>query len=98
VFQEVSDEPSVEVGESKEGLHFLFIHWSGPLGNASDLDQVHSNRVIRDDHSEVLDHGFLELALVGTEVEFGFSSSSRTQQVIFWCSSRVSVKMRISSR
>ena len=50
-------------------MHFLFIRRSRPLGNASDLDQVHCNRVVRDDHSEILDYGFLELALVGTEVE-----------------------------
>jgi len=69
VFREVSDELSVEVGESKEGLHFLFIHRSGPLGNASDLDRVHRNGVVRDDHSKVFDRGFLELALVRMEVE-----------------------------
>jgi len=69
VFQEVSDEPSVEVGESEEGLHFLLVHRSGPLGNASDLDQVHRDGVVRDDYSEVLDRGFLEFTFVGTEVE-----------------------------
>ena len=74
MFQEVSDEPSVEVGESEEGLYFFLVHWSGPLSNASDLDQVHRDRVVRDDHSEVLDRGFLEFALVGTEVELMLSS------------------------
>jgi len=69
VFRKVSDELSVEVGESEEGLHFLLIHQSGPLGDASNLDQVHRNRVVRNDHSEILDRGFLKLALVGTEVE-----------------------------
>jgi len=65
------DEPSVEVGESKERLHFLLVCRSRPLGNTSDLDWVHHNGVVRDDHSEVLDCGFLELALqvVRTEVE-----------------------------
>jgi len=69
VFREVSDEPSVEVGESEEGLHFLLVRRSGPLGNASDLDQVHHNGVVRDNYSEVLDRGFVEFAFVGTEVE-----------------------------
>jgi len=69
VLQEVSDKLSVEVGESEEGLHFLFIRQSGPLGDTSDLDRVHHNGIVRDNHSEVLDCGFLELALVGTEVE-----------------------------
>jgi len=65
MFREVSDEPSVEFDESEEGLHFLLVHRSGPLGNASDLDQVHRDRVVRDDHSEVLN----KLTLVGVEVE-----------------------------
>jgi len=69
VFQEVSDEPLVEVGEFEEGLHFLLVRQSGPLGNASDLDWVHCDGVVRDDYSEVLDCGFLEFAFVGTEVE-----------------------------
>ena len=50
-------------------MHFLFIRRSGPLGDASDFDWVHRNRVVRDNHSEILDHGFLELTLVGREVE-----------------------------
>jgi len=69
VFREVSDEPLVEVGESEEGLHFLLVRQSGPLGNASDLDRVHRDGVVRDNYSEVLDRGFLEFAFVGTEVE-----------------------------
>jgi len=69
VFREVSDEPSVEVGESEEGLHFHLVRRSGPLGNASDLDRAHCNGIVRDDYSEVLDRGFLKFALVRTEVE-----------------------------
>jgi len=69
VFREVSDELSVEVGESEEGLYFLLTRRSRPLGNASDLDWIHCDGVMRDDHSEVLDCGFLELAFVRTEVE-----------------------------
>jgi len=45
VFREVSDEPSVEVGEPEEGLHFLLVRQSGPFGNASDLDWVHHDGV-----------------------------------------------------
>jgi len=69
VFREVSIELFVAVGESEEGLHFLLIRQSRPLGNTSDLDWVHRDGVVRDDHSKVLDRGFLKLALVGTEVE-----------------------------
>jgi len=98
VFQRVSDEPLVEVGEPKKGLHLLLVRQSGPLSNASDLDQVHCDRVVRDDHSEVFDCGLLELTLVGMEVKLVFSRSSRMWRVIFQCSSRVSVKMRMSSK
>ena len=45
VFREVSDEPSVEVGESEEGLHFLLIRQSGLLSNASNLDWIHHDGV-----------------------------------------------------
>ena len=72
MFREVSDEPSVEVGESEEGLHFLLVCRGGPLSNASDLDQVHRDGIVRDDHPEVLDRGFLEFAFVGMEVELVF--------------------------
>jgi len=68
VFREVPDEPSVEVGEPEEGLHLLLVRWSGPLSDASDLDWVHGDGVVGDDHSEVLNCGFLELALVRMEV------------------------------
>jgi len=63
------DEPSVEVDESKEGLYFLLVRRSRPLGNASDLDWVHRDGVVRDDYSKVLDRGFLEFTFVRTEVE-----------------------------
>ena len=33
VFQEVLDEPSIEVGEPEEGLHLLLVCRSGPLGD-----------------------------------------------------------------
>ena len=69
VFREVLDEPLVEVDESKEGLYFLLVCRSRPLGNASDLDWVHRDGVVRDDYSKVLDRGFLEFTFVGTEVE-----------------------------
>jgi len=69
VFREVPDELLVEVGEPEEGLHLLLVHQSGPLSDAGNLDWVHGDRVVRDDHSEVLDRGFLELTLVRMEVE-----------------------------
>jgi len=46
VFREVSDEPSVEVGESEEGLYLFLVRRSGPLSNTSNLDWVHCDGMI----------------------------------------------------
>ena len=72
MFREVFDEPSIEVGEPKEGLHLLLVRQSGPLGDTGDLDWIHRDGVVGDDDSEVLDRGFLEFAFVGTEVKLMF--------------------------
>ena len=64
MFQEVSDELLVKIGEPEEGLHLLFVCQSGPLSDTSNLDWVHCDGVVRDNHPKVLNHGFLELALV----------------------------------
>ena len=69
VFREVLDEPSIEVGESEEGLYLLLVRRSGPLGDTGNLDWIHRDGVVGDDDSEVLNRGFLEFAFVGTEVE-----------------------------
>jgi len=72
VFQEVFDEPLIEVGEPEEGLHLLLVRRSGPLGDTGNLDWIHRDRVVEDDDSEVLDRGFLEFAFVGMEVKLMF--------------------------
>ncbi|SRR6266540_4033024 len=69
MFREALDEPSIEVSKPQKGLHLLLIHWGRPIPNASNLDQVHCYQVVQDDHSEVLDHGLFELALVSSKVE-----------------------------
>src|SRR6266498_504379 len=69
VFREALNEPSIEVSEPQEGLHFILIHWGRPIPNTSNLDQVHCYRVVRDDHSEVRNHGLFELTLVCSKVE-----------------------------
>ena len=48
VVRKVPNEPSVEVGESKEGLYFLLASWDQPLRNSGYLDRVHLNGVVRD--------------------------------------------------
>ena len=69
IFGEALDEPLIEVSEPQKGLHLLLIHWSRPIPNTSNLDWVHSYQVVQDDHSEVLDRGLFELALVCSKVE-----------------------------
>jgi|SRR6266571_4149093 len=59
----------VEVGEAKKQLHLLHIHWTRPLGNTSNLDRVHCNGIVEDDHSEILDCGLLNFAFVSLEVQ-----------------------------
>ncbi len=70
MFGEALDEPSIEVSESQEGLHFLLIRQGRPILNASNLDRVHCYQVVRDDHPEILDRGLLKLAFVCSKVEF----------------------------
>ena len=64
MFGEVLDEALVEIGEAQEGLHLFLVHRSGPFCNTCDLDRVHRNGVVGDDHSEVLNRSLLEFALV----------------------------------
>ncbi len=49
----VLDEFSVEVCESKEQLEFPFLRGHRPFCNAGDLNWVHSDRVLANDHPEV---------------------------------------------
>src|SRR6266508_1202715 len=69
MFQKVLNKPPIEVGEAQEGLYLLLVCRSRPFGNASNLDWIHCNGVMGDDHSEILDCGLLKLALVRAEVE-----------------------------
>src|SRR6195952_5252209 len=53
--REVADEPLVEVCETDELLHILLVLRCGPGSYTGDLDRVHLNMVVRDDHPKVLD-------------------------------------------
>ena len=64
-----ADKSAVEVSEAQEGLDFLFVGWCQPLLDTHYFDWVHGNRVIGDDHSEVLHCGLLELTLLWFQVE-----------------------------
>ena len=59
----------VEVGKAEKGLHLLLICWSGPFGDASNLDRIYCDGVVGDDHSEVFDSGFLKLTFIRSEVQ-----------------------------
>ncbi|KIM34746.1 hypothetical protein M413DRAFT_436308, partial [Hebeloma cylindrosporum] len=69
MIREVLDEPTVEVRKAQEGLNLLLVGRCRPLLNASDLNQVHRDAILRDDNAEVLDGGFLELALLWFKVQ-----------------------------
>ena len=64
MMREVLDERPVEVNKPKEGLYFLLVVQDGPFRHSRNFYWVHLNRVVGDDHPEVLYLGSFELALV----------------------------------
>ena len=64
MMREVLDESPVEVNKPKEGLYFLLVVWDGPFCHSRDFYQVHFDRVMGDDHPEVLHLGLFKLTLV----------------------------------
>src|SRR5438445_2972422 len=69
VFRKAFDKALVEVGKAEKGLHLLLVCRSGPFSDTSNLDGVHCDGVVRDDHSEVLNSGFLKLAFIRLEIQ-----------------------------
>jgi len=67
---EVFDEPPVEISETEEGLHFLFIGRFRPVCHSHHFYWVHLDSVFGDDQSEVLYLGLL--ALFGPKVQLVF--------------------------
>src|SRR5271169_4865409 len=61
---EVLNEPSVEVSETKERLHFLLIRWNGPFRNSGNFDGIPADGVVRYDNSEILYLCVFELAFL----------------------------------
>ena len=47
----------------------LLIRQSRPFSDTSNLDGVHRDGVVRDDHSEVLNSGFLKLTFIRSEIQ-----------------------------
>ena len=62
--REVLDESPVEVNKPKEGLYFFLVVRDGPFHHSRNFYRVHFNRVVGDDHPEVLYLGSFKLALV----------------------------------
>ena len=67
------DEPAIEISEPNERLDFLFVRRGWPFRYAGNLDGVHLDLVVRDDHAEILDTGLFELALLVSEVQMVFA-------------------------
>src|SRR5260221_6937982 len=64
---EVTDKLPIEVHKAKEGLDLLDLHWGQPFCDSTDLHQIHSHMVFRDDQSEVFDLLLLKLAFLWLE-------------------------------
>ena len=62
----------IEISEPDEGLNFLFVRWGWPFCDAGDLDRIHLDLVVRDDHAKIFDAGFFEFALLVPEVQVMF--------------------------
>src|SRR5271156_6776425 len=61
--REVLDKPSIEVGESEERLHFLFISGDGPFRNSGNFDWIHPDGIVGYDDSKIFHFRPLKLAL-----------------------------------
>ncbi len=70
MLQEVFNESLVEVDKAKKWLHLFLICRSRPLSDARNLDGVHCNRVVEDDHPEILNGSLLELVFIHLEIQF----------------------------
>ncbi len=69
MFRKAFNKAPVEVGKAEKGLHLLLVCRSGPFGDTSNLDGIHRDGVVRDDHSEVFDSGFLKLTFICLEIQ-----------------------------
>ena len=65
----VGDELTVEVGEAKEGMHFLDFDGGWPYSNAIKFNWVHSKLTGFHDHSKKFNFKDVELAFLKLEVE-----------------------------
>ena len=72
MMREVLDESLVEVNKPKEGLYFLLVVRDRPFCHSRNFYWVHFNRVVRDDHPEVLYLGLLKLTLVRLQEQLVF--------------------------
>ena len=50
-------------------LQCLLVFWSQPVGNTSNLDQVHLHMIMGDDQTEVLNRQLLKLTFLWSQVE-----------------------------
>ena len=67
------DKPAIEISEPDEGLDFLFVRQGWPFCYAGDLDGIHLDLVVRDDHTEIFEAGFFKLTLLVLEVQVVFA-------------------------
>src|ERR1700761_3463190 len=65
----------VIIAKSKKGLQILFLERHGPVGHSGDLGRVHTDLSVLDNHSEIFDRGFVEVAFLRFEIEFVFAKN-----------------------
>src|SRR6266481_5611594 len=66
-FREVTDEPSVEVHKSYEGLDILYFHQLWPVHDSLDFNGVHPYMVFGDDESKVVHLSMFKFAFLWSE-------------------------------
>ena len=71
-FGVVWDKLLIEVGKAKEGAYVLHFCWYGPFFDAFDLDWVHCNGVLPNDHPQVLYFRKIEVTFLQFEGEEKF--------------------------
>ena len=68
-FRKIANKTTIVVHEAEKRLEFFFIGWSGPRNDTIDLDGVHSDSVMRDFITKIIEFGAMEIALLWLEIQ-----------------------------
>ena len=73
VMRKPFNEPVIEISEPDKGLNFLFVRRGWPFRYAGNLDRIHLDLVVQDDHTKIFNAGLFEFALLVPEVQVVFA-------------------------